>query len=300
MIIVFGSINMDMFVAAGRMPDAGETIVCPGFEMSPGGKGANQAFAALRGGAKVAMIGRVGDDSMGTRLVTGLRREGVMTSGVAVSETEPTGCAFIIRDSSGGNRIIVGSGANAGANAGQVPDEILGPGNILLLQMELPPEQNWALLERARRRGATTILNLAPAVPLPPEILSNIDILILNEIEAQQTAKALGLPGGDVLKLAQSIAQKGALTCIVTLGDKGAIAWTKENKPLNVPACKVGAVVDTTGAGDAFCGTLAAALQNGHSLEDSMKRAAIAGSLACTKKGAQASFPYLGDIEERL
>ncbi len=301
MIIVFGSVNMDMFVTVDRLPGAGETIVCPGFEMLPGGKGANQALAALRGGAKVALVGRAGEDAMGTRIVTGLRREGVMTSGVAQTEDHPTGCAFIMRDSRGENRIIVAAGANAEATADQVPDEVLGPGNILLLQMELPSEQVWLLLARARACGATTILNLAPALPLPREVLPDIDILILNQVEAGQASRSLGLAtGGDPLKQAQMLSAEGGLTCIITLGSKGAIAWTREGRPLHVPSLKIDPVVDTTGAGDAFCGTLAASLHNGFSLEDSMKRASVAGALACTKKGAQASFPYLGDIEDRL
>ncbi len=300
MIIVFGSINMDMFVTTERMPEAGETIVCPGFEMSPGGKGANQSLAALRSGAKVALVGRAGDDAMGTRILTGLRREGVMTSGVAISDAYPTGCAFIMRDMKGGNRIVVASGANAEVTADQIPDDILGADNLLLMQMELPPEQTWALLARARACGAMTILNLAPALPIPPAMLQNIDILILNEVEAEQTAKALGLPAGDVLKTAQALSAKGSLSCVITLGAKGAIAWTKDGRPIHAPPLKIDKVVDTTGAGDAFCGTLAAALHTGYSMDDAMKRAAIAGSLACTKKGAQSSFPYLGDIEDRL
>lgn len=299
MIIVFGSINMDMFIDSERMPEAGETIVCPGFEMSPGGKGANQALAALRSGAKVALVSRAGDDGMGTRIVTNLRREGVMTSGVAQSP-QPTGCAIIFRNSDGQNRIVVASGANAEISADQVPDEILKPGNVVLMQMETPPQENWILLDRAKKLGAMTILNAAPVRDIPKEVFPLLDVLIVNEIEAAQLSTQIGFKDPDVLKQAAALSAAGPLTCIVTLGAKGAVAWTKDNKPFHVPALKVDDVVDTTGAGDAWCGTLATALYQGMALEDAMKRASVAASLSCMKKGAQESFPYLGDIEDYL
>jgi ribokinase len=300
MIIVFGSINLDMTVAIPRMPHPGETVVGPGFESSPGGKGANQALAALRSGAKVALVGKIGDDGIGARMMTGLRRDGVITSGVAHSDT-PTGTAMVIRDSSGENRIIVGSGANAEATADQIPDEVLKPDNIVLMQMETPHKENWLLLARARHHGTTTILNAAPAAAIPREVLRNIDILIVNQLEAQQLADHMKLDSGhDIVKVAESLSRLGGLTCIVTLGAKGAMAWTKEGKPVLVAALALDSVEDTTGAGDAFCGTLAAALHGGFKLEDAMKRACVAGSLACLKKGAQTSFPYLGEIEQKL
>ncbi len=299
MIIVFGSINMDMFIDSDRMPEVGETVVCPSYETSPGGKGANQALAALRAGAKVALIGRSGDDGMGTRIVTNLRREGVMTSGVAQSP-QPTGCAIIFRGSDGQNRIVVASGANAEVTADQVPDEILKPGNVVLMQMETPPEENWILLDRAKKLGAMTILNAAPVRPIPKEIFPLIDVLVVNEIEAAQLSAQIGIKDTDFLKQAAALSAAGPLTCIVTLGAKGAVAWTKDNKPFHVPALKVDEVVDTTGAGDAWCGTLATALYQGMALEDAMKRASVAASLSCMKKGAQESFPYLGDIEDNL
>lgn len=301
MIIVFGSINMDMFVSSDAMPQLGETVLVPAFDMSPGGKGANQALAALRSGAKVALVGRVGDDSTGMRIVTGLRRDGIMTSGVAHSD-KSTGCALIMRDSSGQNRIIVASGANMDARAEQVPDEILKRGNVLLLQMEVPPEENWELLARARTLGATTILNLAPATKIPLTALSHVDILVVNQIEARQMADKMGIEVADNAPLiAQALSRQGKLTCIVTLGSRGAVAHSRDGHAITVPALQFGnAVVDTTGAGDAYCGTLAAAIHAGLELEPAMRRASVAGSLACLKHGAQSSFPWLGEIEESL
>jgi ribokinase len=290
-----------MFVNVERLPEAGETVICPGFEMSPGGKGANQSLAALRSGAKTALVSRVGDDGMGNKIVTGLRREGVITSSVMQSETLPTGCAFIMRDAHGQNRIIVASGANSEIIADQIPDEILKPGTVVLTQMEAPQQETWELLKRAHAKGAQTILNLAPAAAVPDTVLQSLDYLVVNEVEAVQLAGHLGLnTGNDVLKICEAVAKRGDLTCIITLGAKGALAWAKDGKPLLVPALKIDPVVDTTGAGDAWCGTFAAAMHDKKPLPEAMKRACIAGSLACMKKGAQESFPYLGEIEEKL
>lgn len=299
MIYVFGSINFDMVASGGRMPQAGETVVCPDLELFAGGKGANQALACLRAGAKVALVSRVGEDGMGERMVAALRREGVITSGVAKSD-RPTGCAFIMREDTGENRIVVASGANAEITADQLPDELLKPGVVLLMQMETPHAENWALLARAKAGGATTILNLAPAYPVPQDALKTIDYLILNEIEAEQLAAHLRLPPTDVVNTAEAIAKLGGLTCIVTLGPKGALAVPHAGTPVLVPALKLDHVVDTTGAGDCWCGTFAAALTEGRPLDEAMRRASVAGSLACIKPGAQDSFPWLGEIEEAL
>lgn len=300
MIVVFGSINMDMYLTVEHFPDTGETVVCPGFEQSPGGKGANQALAAARGGAKVALVGRVGDDNMGLKILNNVRRGGVMTSGVSQSNL-PTGCAFIMRDPTGGSRTIVASGANADLSADQVPDEILHEKNIILLQMEVPPEENWNILRRAKEKGAMSILNLAPAIKIPQEALDNLDILIVNLIEARQIAEKLGLQvETDAIKLAQALSRQGNLTCIVTIGSRGAVAWTKDGKSIAVGALKLEEEVDVTGAGDAYCGTIAACLHEGMSLDEAMRRASVAGSLTCMTKGAQISFPYMGDIEARL
>jgi ribokinase len=230
-----------------------------------------------------------------------LRRDGVMTSGVSESPDLPTGCAVIIRDKAGQNQIAVSSGANAGAKADQVPDEILKKGNVVLMQMEMPPEENWKLIERAHTRGATTILNLAPAITISEAALKKLDYLIVNHIEARQMAGMLGLKAEkDAMKMAQALSKQGDLTCIITLSEKGAVACGKDGKLTTVPAMKLEKVVDTTGAGDAWCGTFAAAIHDGKKLEEAMRMASVAGSLSCTKKGAQDSYAYLGDIRENL
>lgn len=300
MIIVFGSINMDIFMSVGHFPQAGETVVSPAYEMSPGGKGANQALAAARSGAKVAMIGRVGDDGMGARILNNLRRSGVMTSGVAQSD-QATGCAVIARDPEGENQILVALGANADVIHDQIPDDILGKRNMVMMQNEILPEQNWKIIERAHELGATTILNLAPAIHIPEHILSKLDYLIVNQIEARQIAAAMKIDvENHESQIAQALSKMGNLTCIVTMGERGSFAVTTEGQEIHVPALKLETFVDKTGAGDAYCGTFAAALHAGLPLVEAMRRAAVAGSLTCLEKGAQPSFPYLGDIEENL
>lgn len=301
MIIVFGSINMDIHMRVKEFPAPGETILSPSYEMSPGGKGANQALACARGGVKTAIVGKIGDDGMGMRILNGLRRNEVMTTGVATSDALPTGMAFVTTNAQGENNIIVASGANGDVSASQVPDEILGTGNILLLQMEVPLNENLELMERAKKQGAKIILNLAPAFHIPQKMLELVDYLIVNEVEARMMADVIGVPPDmDLMVLARALSAKGSLDCIITLGSQGAIAATQDGKGWRVPALAIDEVVDTTGAGDCFCGTLAAALHSKLALGSAMRRASIAASLSCTKKGAQDSYPYIADIDERL
>jgi ribokinase len=301
MIIVFGSINMDMTLPVGQFPQPGETVLSPGSETFAGGKGANQALAAARTGAKTALVGRVGDDGMGLRILNGLRRDGVMTSGVAVSEDLPTGLAIVITNTEGENEIIVATGANGQVSHEQVPDEILTQKNILMLQMETSPAENWALLERAEKGGTTTILNLAPAITIPQAALARVDYLIVNQIEARQIATKLGLDTARNMELiARALAQQGNLTCIVTLGEQGSVAIMPDGNFIRVPALPIEHMADRTGAGDAYCGTLAGMLHEGRTLGDAMRYASVAGALACKARGAQPSYAYIADIEEQL
>lgn len=301
MIVVFGSINMDVNMRVKHFPRAGETILSPAYEMTPGGKGANQSLAAARGDAKTALVGKVGDDAMAHRILIGLRRNEVMTSGVATSDVLPTGLAFVMRDMSGENQIVVASGANADVQAAQVPDEILKPGNILLLQMEVPLNENIVLMERAKKLGASVMLNLAPAIQIPQSALELIDYLVVNELEARAIGNVVGIPPGqDLMLVAKALAIKGNLECIVTLGGRGAVSMNPKGEGWRVPALEVKEIVDTTGAGDCFCGTLAAALHNRLAMGSAMRRASVAASLSCTKKGAQESYPYISEVDEAV
>jgi len=303
MIIVFGSLNMDISIALDKLPVAGETVLSDDYLLTPGGKGANQALAAARYGAKVAMIGRVGNDNYGKTCRESLKANGVMVSGVAYSDLLPTGCAVVAKDRVGENQIIVMSGANSEAIHDQVPDEILIKQNVLLMQMELPVDQAMTLLERAHLQGLVTILNLAPAIMIPRKALGNLDYLIVNSIEARQIAQKLQLKVGDnALRLAQALAIEGQLTCIVTVGSKGSIAVTKNGEAWAVPIMPIdqSEIVDISGAGDAYCGTFAAAIHDGKTLPEAMRYASVAGSLTCLKRGTQAAIPFLDDLKARM
>ncbi len=303
MIIVFGSLNMDMSVRLEKLPQAGETILSNEYDLNPGGKGANQALAAARAGAKVAIVGKVGDDNYGRSITEALKRDGVIVSGVAKSDDLPTGTALTARDSGGQKQIIILSGANVQAAADQIPDEILVPGNVLLMQMELPVDETLTVLERAKQRGCTTILNMAPAIAIPKRAIGNLDYLIVNSIEVKQIAEKLGLSiDSNAIKIAHNLAKEGQLTCLVTLGKSGAVAVTKDNQAWGVPTLDVdqSLVVDVNGAGDAYCGTFAAAIHGGLGLPEAMRRATIAATLCCMKQGALPSLPYLDDIETKL
>ncbi len=303
MIVVFGSLTIDLNVVVPHLPVAGETVLSPTYEWMPGGKGANQAFCAARCGAKVAMVGMVGDDGFGTRVLNNLKKEGILASGVGRSDDMPTGCATIFIDqSSGENQIVIAAGANMQTSADQVPDDILGARNLVMMQMEVPHEENWAVIDKAYKNGAKTILNIAPAAPVPKEVLDKLDYLIVNRIEAEQIAAKLGLKiETDAMKLAHVLAAKCSLTCVITLGPNGSVAVEPDGKTgWSVAALEIEKVVDTTGAGDAFCGAFAAAIHAGQSLPQAMRYGSAAGSLACRGKGAQASVAHKEEIEEHL
>ncbi|MCH8197991.1 MAG: ribokinase, partial [Proteobacteria bacterium] len=194
MIVVFGSINADLIMAVNSLPRAGETVLCPSYQVAPGGKGANQAAAAARAGAEVAMFGQVGADGFGDLAVQALADAGVDTAGVLRARA-PTACAAIGVDRHGENQIIVASGANLQARADQVPDALLGPENTLVLQLEVPIEEIAALTARARGRGARIILNAAPAGPAPDAVLRSVDVLVVNGIEAEALCQGIGGQG---------------------------------------------------------------------------------------------------------
>jgi ribokinase len=302
MIIVFGSINVDLNMKVNSFPKAGETVLSSFYDITPGGKGANQALAAARIGAKTAIVGKVGDDGMGLRVLNNLKRNEVMTSGVAKSDTLPTGMATIIKEKNGNNRVIVASGANVEVNAEQAPSDILHEGNILLVQMELPIEQNAIVMKTAHDTGAKVILNLAPALEIPKKMLELVDYLIVNQIEARQLAEKLGMKAdGNGAVLAAALAKEGNLTCILTMGPDGIVAVSPDGKGVRLEAMKLGdEAIDTTGAGDCFCGTFTACLHEGKSFEVALKMATIASGLSCKKEGTQDAYPYLEEINELM
>jgi ribokinase len=294
-LLVFGSINVDLLFKVASLPRPGETVLCPGYELAAGGKGANQATAAARAGAVVRMIGHVGDDSFGRFAREAMVAAGVDCAAIATSR-KATGIAVIGVDQDAENQIMVASGANLDTAAGQVADSELASGVTVLCQNEVHAEAGFALLERAKAGGARTILNLAPAGPVPPQVLGLLDVLVVNEIEGRMAAGCAD--GAEVAAFARDLATTYDLTCVVTLGAEGALA-IGPNLALCVAALPV-EPVDTTGAGDAFVGVLAASLDLGRELGPALRRASVAAGLACTRLGAQTSQPSAAQIEARL
>jgi ribokinase len=278
MILVFGSINVDLLVPVPLLPGPGETVLGGDYALLPGGKGANQAVAARRAGAAVAMAGAVGTDSFAGVALQSLRRDGV-DLGLVQRVDRPTGCAAIMVGASGENLIAVSSGANRAAAAANVPDSMLGRETILVCQMEVPAVENGALIRRARAAGARVVLNLAPAAPIDPWIFAEIDILVANEGEAA----ALGEdPAGLARRLRQAF--------VVTRGGAGSTAFLADGGQIDAPALAI-EPVDTTGAGDTFVGVLAAGLDRRLALTDALRQASAAAGLACLAHGAQAAMP---------
>ena len=258
-----------MVIRVARLPRPGETVIGPSYQLVAGGKGANQAVAATRAGAPVRMVGCVGRDPFSKLALTTLVEAGVDLAGVERSDA-PTGCASITVAGDGENLIAVASGANLRASADQVPATALRRDATVLMQMEVRQEENWALIRRARAADARIILNLAPAAAVPLDMLSALDVLIVNENEARATALALGTTTDDAEAAARHVARHISLTTIVTLGSAGAAAYAADG------AWRVGALaldaVDTTAAGDAFGGAFAAAFDQGASLPQALQR----------------------------
>ena len=295
MVIVFGSINIDVAIRLDRLPARGETVLGRGCVVSPGGKGANQAHAARRAGAPVAMAGMVGADAFAAPALARLRAEGVDLSRVGEAD-EPTGCATIwVEEGAGASTIAVASGANARLAHSQVPDELLDGDAVLLLQHETPLEENHRLVERAARRGRRILLNAAPAFPVPDDVLAALDVLIVNEVEIVQVAAHAGGRDEPPRSLPAWLARRFGLTVAATFGAEGSVCHTGR-EAIRTPALAI-RPVDTTGAGDTFAGVLAASLAAGRDLREAARFATVAGSLACTRAGAQSSQPAWAEIE---
>ncbi len=292
MIVVFGSINLDLIFRVPELPVAGQTVASPAMRIEPGGKGGNQALAAARDGAHVAFAGAVGDDRFAAEALKLMREAGIDLTRVATAEAW-TGCASICVDDSGQNLIAVASGANLFARAAQVEDSLLGPETTVLLQMEIDAAETAALIHRARARGARVILNLAPASDLPDDAWRSLDLLIANEQEAGWLANRIGA-GNEAASL------RGALGCdvVVTLGARGVEAATAAGE-LSLPAREV-TVVDTTAAGDCFAGVLATGLDRGLGLEQALQRANVAAALCCTRHGTQGSLPTQAETDAAM
>jgi len=292
-ILVFGSVNLDLIVPVPALPRPGETVLGGGLRCEPGGKGANQAVAAARDGASVVFAGAVGQDAFAGPATACLAGAGVDLRRLAALPAA-TGVAVICVDPSGRNQIAVAPGANLAARVDQVADADLGPGTTLVLQMEVDPGETALLIDRARAAGARIVLSLAPPGPLPTEALASVDVLLVNDAEASWLAASLGV-AAEAAALHTAL---GGPAVIVTRGAAGAEAATAAGR-LRQPAFAV-TPRDTTAAGDTFAGVLAAALDRGATLAGAMRRAAAAAALACTRVGSQGSIPDAAETDALL
>ena len=292
-VFVVGSINQDFVLEVERRPEPGETVTDAGLSLFPGGKGANQAIAATRLGAEVTMLGRVGEDAFGAELLENLRENGVDTGRVQAISRAPTGSAFITVTPDGENAIVVSPGANRGFGPKEV-NAAAGEARsatVVLAQLEVSVEAVERAAYIAEEADARFLLNLAPPREVPDTLLHRCDPLVVNEHEA---ASLLG-EEATTEETARRLLKFGPRSLIVTLGAEGAILASGGSiQHFPTPRVKV---VDTTGAGDAFVGALAAKLAGGASLEEAVPYAVLAGAVAVTREGAQGSLPTPEEVE---
>lgn len=289
-VVVFGSLNMDLVTSASRFAVPGETLTGHSFQMSHGGKGANQALACARLGVPTALIGRVGSDEFGRALLESLGQAGVDVRGVRVAAV-PTGTAHIQKADGGENSIVVIPGANHSLDAADLGtlDHALQDAAVLLLQLELPLQTVLAAARLAVRRGVPVILDPAPAQPLPPALLRCCFLVTPNESEAAVLTGAPVSSLPEAVAAAQTLIHWGASQVVIKRGRAGAY-WTDGTAAQDVPALQVTAV-DTVAAGDAFNGGLAVALAEGRPLATALAWAAATAAVSVTRPGAQASLP---------
>ena len=297
MITVIGSINLDLIATVGRLPGAGETVSGGSFKTAPGGKGANQALAAARAGAQVRMLGSVGKDAFAVAALACLKEGKVDLSCVRESHAA-TGTALILVDARGENMIAVVPGANDAVLPGDLTRSMPEKGEIMLMQLEIPLATVEAALEAGRKAGAVSILNTAPFIADAAGLLEKADYVVANETEFDLYGEALTLSGRDRPARMRAFAERTGRTVIVTLGGEGVLSASPEGE-FSVPALEI-TPIDTVGAGDTFCGYFGAALDAGLGLEEALRRAAAAGSLACLKPGAQPAIPHARDVDAAM
>lgn len=298
MITVVGSANMDVIARVPRLPERGETVLGTNLARAPGGKGANQAVAAARAGGEVVFVGRVGDDTNGAGLTQSLRLAGVSVDYLTIDPRAPTGTALITVDDHGENSIVVIPGANSHVSFDDLEraQAAIEASGLVALQLEIPLETVVRAAQLAASAYRRVLLNASPARILDQSLLELVDILVVNEQEVAMVS-GMGSPV-DPAAAARFVLDCGTKTVVVTLGERGAVIVTPEQE-VDIPAFEVEAL-DSTGAGDAFAGNLATALDRGKTLEDAVRFASAAAALSVQVEGAQPSMPPLERTERFL
>lgn len=299
-IVIIGSSNTDMVIKADKLPAPGETILGGVFMLNPGGKGANQAVAAARMGGNVTFIAKTGNDSFGKQSIERYKQEGIRTSHIFSDPDQPSGVALISVDAKGENCIVVAPGANNTLR----PDDVsqakaeIANAELLLLQLEIPLETVQYAASLADEKGVKVILNPAPAQPLPDSLLKCLHIIIPNRTEAEMLSGVQVTDWASAQVAADRIGEKGVHTVVLTLGAMGAFIkdGTQYHRIEAIPA----KAVDTTAAGDTFCGALSVGLSEGMDIVAAVKLACKASAISVTRMGAQASIPYRREIKDNL
>lgn len=284
-VFVFGSANHDHVLLVEAFPQAGETVLSGSYSLGLGGKGANQAVAAARAGGQVAFVGAVGSDQQGDDVLSNFAAHGIDTRATTRSAVEATGVAIVLVDAHGSNEIIVAPGANADLPAAAVDAALndIAANDIVVVQCEIAISRVEQIIRGAARRGAIVVLNLAPYVELDRAVFPDADLLIVNESEARAVTRS----ARPAEELAADVASATGCACVVTLGERGSVYASPDGSTASAPAVAVEAVVDTTGAGDVYVGTLAAAIARREHIALAMAAASAAAALSVSTPGAQ-------------
>ena len=296
-VVVVGSYNTDLTIKTSRIPRPGETVIGGVFSEGGGGKGANQAVAAVRAGAEVCFVARIGNDTRGEEGLQRLKAERIDTQYVIRDPEFSTGVGFIVVDEHGENSIVVAAGANERLGPSDIDkaEDAIAAAGVLLVQLESPLAAVRAAIQKARAHGAVVILNPAPAQALKGELLHDVDIITPNRLEAEMITGLKVSDEASLRAVAREIIARGVKHVMITLGQRGVFAATQNTAEL-IPAYKMRAV-DSTGAGDVFSGSLAAFLADGMTFEESTKMAIASASISVTRMGAQLCAPLRAEVE---
>jgi len=295
-IVVIGSCNTDMVIKTNRLPIPGETVLGGAFMINPGGKGANQAVAIARLGGNVTFISKTGNDLFGKQSIERYKEERINTDFIFSDKDLPSGVALITVDTHGENCIVVASGANGSLSPHDIDQakQVIESADILLMQLEIPMETVEYAAKLALKNNTKVILNPAPAAFLSRELLSYLHVVVPNKTEAEMLS-GIKVTGWETAKqAAEIISKKGVKNVIITLGSKGALIKEGDHF-MQIPAEEVNAV-DTTAAGDTFCGALCVGIAEGLPLKEAVKMANKASALTVTRPGAQSAIPYRKEL----